>query len=188
MFIQIEETPNPSTLKFLPQITIMPDGQTASFKTVEDCTISELAKKLIMLEGIENIFFGHDFISVTKSSTNSWHTMKSLVVATILDHITAGLPILKNNIDKSKDLTHLSLDEQEIVKQIIEIIDTKVRPAVAQDGGDILFHSYDHSSGIVYVEMQGACSGCPSSTITLKDGIENMLQYYIPEVIRVEQI
>jgi len=125
---------------------------------------------------------------VTKVTDTHWNIIKSIVVATILDHITAGLPILEINIEKTKTLTHLSLDEQEIVKQIVEIIETKVRPAVAQDGGDILFHSYDHSSGIVYVEMQGACSGCPSSTITLKDGIENMLQYYVPEVIRVEQI
>jgi Fe-S cluster biogenesis protein NfuA len=108
------------------------------------------------------------------------------VVATILDHITAGLPIIESYKRPVKDLTHLSIDEKEIVQQIIEIIDEKVRPAVAQDGGDIEFHSY--KDGVVYVEMRGACSGCPSSTITLKDGIENMLQHYIPEVIRVEQI
>lgn len=186
MFIQIQETPNPSTLKFLPGIEIMPDGQTASFKSPDDCQISTLAKKLIELDEVESVFFGGDFISVTKSEVGKWPSLKAVVVATIVDHATAGLPIVETYERKAKDLSELSIDDQEIARQIVEVIDEKVRPAVAQDGGDIVFHSY--KDGVVYVEMQGACAGCPSSTLTLKDGIENMLQYYIPEVIRVEQI
>ena len=186
MFIQIQETPNPSTLKFLPGIEIMPDGNTASFKSVDECAISTLARKLIALEEVESVFFGSNFISVTKSEAANWSSLKAIVVATIVDHTTAGLPIVETYKHKAKDLTSLSIDDQEIVRQIVEVIDEKVRPAVAQDGGDIAFHSY--KDGVVYVEMQGACSGCPSATLTLKDGIENMLQYYIPEVIRVEQI
>ncbi len=186
MFIQIEETPNPSTLKFLPGVEIMPHGQTASFRTVEDCAISKLAQKLIEIEGIENIFFGHDFISITKSDLVNWPSLKAIVVATVVDYAITGLPIVEVSQKKASNISYLSVDEQEIVRQIVEVIDEKVRPAVAQDGGDITFHSY--KDGIVYVEMQGACSGCPSAILTLKDGIENMLQYYIPEVIRVEQI
>lgn len=186
MFIQIQETPNPSTLKFLPGIDIMPDGQTALFKTIDECKISTLARKIIELEEVKSVFFGRDFISVTKSDTANWPSLKAIVVATIVDHTTAGLPIVETYQLEAKILTNLSIDDEEIVRQIVEVIDEKVRPAVAQDGGDIAFHSY--KDGVVYVEMQGACSGCPSATLTLKDGIENMLQYYIPEVIRVEQI
>ncbi len=187
MFIQIQDTPNPSTLKFIPGFEIMPEGQTASFKSLEECGISKLAKQLLEISDVESVFYGHDFISVTKSEKNGWHALKSIVVATIVDYHTAGMPILEGNIQSTKvSSEHLSLDEQDIVRQIIEVIDEKVRPAVAQDGGDIEFNSY--KDGVVYVQMHGACSGCPSSTLTLKDGIENMLQYYIPEVIRVEQI
>jgi Fe-S cluster biogenesis protein NfuA len=157
MFIQIEETPNPNTLKFLPGIEIMPQGQTASFRSEEDCKNSKLAKLLLEVDGVESVFFGSDFMSITKAESVNWQSLKAIIVATIVDYVTG-----------------------------VEVIDEKVRPAVAQDGGDIVFHSY--KDGVVYVEMQGACSGCPSATLTLKDGIENMLQYYIPEVIRVEQI
>jgi Fe-S cluster biogenesis protein NfuA len=187
MFIQIQETPNPNTLKFLPGFIIMPEGQTASFKTLDDCGISKLAKELLEVDGVESIFYGHDFISVTKNEKTSWHSLKSIIVATIVDYNTSGMPILEGNLQKvQRNSEDLSLDEQEIVRQIVEVIDEKVKPAVAQDGGDIEFHSY--KDGVVYVTMHGACAGCPSSTLTLKDGIENMLQYYIPEVIRVEQI
>jgi len=187
MFIQIQDTPNPNTLKFLPGFMIMPEGQTASFKTPEDCGISKLAKELLAVDGVESIFYGNDFISVTKDEKTAWHGLKSIIVATIVDYNASGMPILEGNLQKVKrNSDDLSLDEQEIVRQIVEVIDEKVRPAVAQDGGDIEFHSY--KDGVVYVTMHGACAGCPSSTLTLKDGIENMLQYYIPEVIRVEQI
>lgn len=186
MFIQIHETPNPNTLKFLPGITIMPEGQSASFRSESDCETSALAKKLLIIIGVESIFFGHDFISITKSEDADWMPLKAMIVAPIVDHITAGLPIIQCDL-KHKDVSsNLSLDDQEIIKQICEVIDEKVRPSVAQDGGDIQFHSY--SNGVVYLTMHGACSGCPSATVTLKDGIENMLQYYVPEVIRVESI
>ncbi len=187
MFIQIQETPNPSTLKFIPGFQIMPEGQTASFKSLEECGISKLSKQLLEINDVETVFYGHDFISITKSERSGWHSLKSIIVATILDYHTSGMPILEGNIQPVKvSSDHLSLNEQDIVRQIVELIDTKVRSAVAQDGGDIEFDSY--RDGVVYVKMHGACSGCPSSTLTLKDGIENMLQYYIPEVIRVEQI
>lgn len=189
MFIQIQETPNPNTLKFLPGFIIMPEGQTASFKTLDDCGISKLAKELLEVDGVESIFYGHDFISVTKDEKTAWHSLKSIIVATIVDYNTSGMQIIEieGNLQKvQRNSEDLSLDEQEIVRQIVEVIDEKVRPAVAQDGGDIEFHSY--KDGVVYVTMHGACAGCPSSTLTLKDGIENILQYYIPEVIRVEQI
>lgn len=184
MFIQIEETPNPNTLKFLPGIEIMPQGQSASFRSADDCKNSKLAKLLLEVDGVESVFFGSEFMSITKAETINWQSLKAIIVATIVDYVTGGLPIIEPYERKVQE--HLSLDEGDIVKQIVEVIDEKVRPAVAQDGGDIVFHSY--KDGVVYVEMQGACSGCPSATLTLKDGIENMLQYYIPEVIRVEQI
>jgi Fe-S cluster biogenesis protein NfuA len=184
MFIQIEETPNPNTLKFLPGIEIMPPGQTASFRSEQDCKNSKLAKKIIEIDGVESVFFGSEFISITKADSINWQSLKAIIVATIVDHTVAGIPIIEAY--EKKPIEHLSIDQEDIVRQIIEVIDEKVRPAVAQDGGDIVFHSY--KDGVVYVEMQGACSGCPSATLTLKDGIENMLQYYIPEVIRVEQI
>ena len=187
MFIQIEETPNPNTLKFLPDFIILPEGQSASFKSMTDCAISKLAEKLMKIDGVESVFYGHDFISVNKDAQNKWHALKAIIVATIVDYHNSGIPIIEGkNITTNNSVAHLSLDEQDIVRQIIEVIDEKVRPAVAQDGGDIEFHSY--KDGVVYVVMHGACSGCPSSTVTLKDGIENMLQYYIPEVTRVEQI
>ena len=172
-FIQIEDTPNPSTLKFVVGFPIMPEGQTASFKSSEDCGISKLSKQLLEIGDVETVFYGHDFISITKSEKSSWHSLKSIIVATILDYINSGIPILEDNFQPIRgSFAHLPIDEQDIVRQIVEVIDSKVRPAVAQDGGDIEFDSY--RDGIVYVKMHGACSGCPSSTLTLKDGIENM--------------
>jgi Fe-S cluster biogenesis protein NfuA len=186
-FIQIEDTPNPSTLKFVVGFRIMPEGQTASFKSLEECGISKLSKQLLSINDVETVFYGHDFISITKSVESGWHGLKSIIVATILDYLSSGMPILEGDFQPIKDsFDHLSVDEQAIVRQIVELIDTRIKPAVAQDGGDIEFNSY--RDGVVYVKMHGACSGCPSSTLTLKDGIENMLQNYIPEVIRVEQI
>lgn len=187
MFIQIEETPNPHTLKFLPGFAIMPQGQSASFQNKDDCGMSKLAKELLEINGVERVFYGSDFISITKSKEIGWHELKALVVATVVDYTTAGMAIIESPIEKENKVSQdFSLEEQEIVRQIIEVIDEKVRPAVAQDGGDIVFHSY--KDGVVYVTMHGACAGCPSSTLTLKEGIENMLQYYVPEVTRVEQI
>lgn len=186
MFINIQETPNPSTIKFLPGVEILAPGESALFRTVDDCKTSKLAKNLIELDGVDSVFFGNDFISVTKSAAMAWPSLKPIVVATIVDHLSAGLRAVERYKNEAVDISHLTLDEQEIARQIIEIIDEKIKPAVMQDGGDIKFHSY--KDGVVYVEMQGACTGCPSAAITLKDGIENMLQYYVPEVIRVEQI
>lgn len=187
MFIQIQDTPNPSTLKFILGIEILPTGQSMSFKESNDCKASNLAEQLLNINGIESIFFSNDFISITKSTVLEWHELKTIIVATIVDYITAGLPILQiENVRVNNNVSTASVSDQDIVKQIIEVINEKIRPNVAQDGGDVQFHSYEN--GVVYLTMHGACAGCPSATVTLKDGIENMLQYYIPEVIRVEQI
>lgn len=185
MFIQIEETPNPNTLKFLPGVQVMLNDQSASFRNLDECSNSGLAKQLIEIEGISSVFFGSDFISITKNSDEAWSNLKTIAVATMVDYIQAGFPIIEGVIQKQKNDPG-SIEENEICRQIKEVIREKVEPAVAQDGGSIEFINYE--DGVVYVKMHGACSGCPSASITLKDGIQNMLQYYVPEVIRVEQI
>jgi len=181
MFIQTEETPNPSTLKFIPGLIVMPEG-TADFRGAESAGRSPLAKSLFALPGIEGVFLGSDFISVTKAAPAEWFTVKPAVLAAIMDHFTAGLSV----IEEAEATLADAPEDSEIVVQIKEILDARVRPAVAQDGGDIVFH--DFTDGVVYLEMHGSCSGCPSSTATLKAGIENMLRYYIPEVREVRAV
>ena len=185
--LRIEGTPNPNTLKFILGFEILPERQTISFQSIQDCDISNLAKKIWAINNVTGIFYGHDFISVTTDNTSGWHKLKHEIVCVITDYHADGQPILNGIIPVTQNNhEHLTVDEQEIIQQIVEVINEKVRPAVAQDGGDITFHSYNN--GIVYLTMHGACRGCPSSTLTLKDGIENMLKHYIPEVLRVEQI
>ena len=180
MFIQTEETPNPSTLKFIPGQIVMPSG-TADFRTEESAGRSPLARALFTINGVDGVFLGSDFISVAKSPEADWFSVKPAVLAAIMDHYTSGLPIIEETAAKASGEA-----DSEIVVQIKEILDTRVRPAVAQDGGDIVFHDFDE--GVVYLEMHGSCSGCPSSTATLKAGIENMLRYYIPEVREVRAV
>lgn len=177
MFIQTEQTPNPATLKFLPGREVMGNG-TADFPTADTAKRSPLADHLFGVEGVTGVFFGADFITVTKSDDKDWHLLKPAVLGAIMEHFTAGRPLL--NAEAEAQSTE---GDSEIVTQIKELIDTRVRPAVAQDGGDIVFQSFE--DGIVYLHMQGSCAGCPSSTATLKSGIENMLKHYIPEVIEV---
>jgi Fe-S cluster biogenesis protein NfuA len=181
MYIQTEKTPNPDALKFLANITISPNNP-VYFKNKEDCVNSSLALKLITIENIEAVFFGSDFITITKSTEYSWDILKPEILVTIMDHFTSGLTAFDkldvNPIPKI-DIEHLP----EIEKQIIEIIETRVRPAVAMDGGDITYVSFDN--GKVTLSLKGACAGCPSSTITLKNGIESMLKHYIPEITEV---
>ena len=182
MFIQTEQTPNPATLKFLPGRTVMPEG-TASFATAEEAERSPLARRLFQVQGVTGVFFGNDFISVTKDEEREWFLLKPSILGIIMEHFVSGQPLLTAVVD-SGHADHA--EDNEISSQIKELLDTRVRPAVAQDGGDITFHGFEQ--GVVYLRMQGACAGCPSSTATLKMGIENMLRHYIPEVIEVRAI
>lgn len=183
MFIQTESTPNPNTMKFLPGQYVLGD-KTAFFTDLENAKASPLASALFVLSDIRAVFFGSDFITVTKKEEASWDVLKPQILTTVMEHYQSGLPMMAAVAEKKGSAQSYSEDEQEIVDQIIELIETRVRPAVAQDGGDIIFHSF--KEGIVKLEMHGACSGCPSSTATLKSGIENMLKHYVPEVIAVE--
>lgn len=181
MFIQTESTPNPNTLKFLPGIAVAPSGN-REYKTIESADSSPLAKALFGLKGIESVFLGSDFISVTKSETSDWSALKLDILSTIMDHAMAGKPIV---LESEAEIHAVQADDK-LSKEIIELIDTKVRPAVAQDGGDIVFRGF--KDGTVFLELHGACSGCPSSSVTLKQGIERMLKHYIPEVEAVEAV
>jgi Fe-S cluster biogenesis protein NfuA len=185
MFIQTEQTPNPQTLKFLPGKVVMEEG-TAFFQNVEEGSNSPFAKRLFELDGVEGVFFGSDFITITKNQSLDWQVMKPLILVSIMDHYNSGDVTI--NSPKKNDDTSLKVDENDtdIVKQIKELLDTRVRPAVAMDGGDIVYDSF--KDGVVYLHMQGACSGCPSPTATLKMGIENMLKHYVPEVQEVRPI
>ena len=185
MFIQTEATPNPNTLKFLPGVEVLA-GKTAFFTDSEYAKASPLASALFVLPDIRAVFYGSDFITVTKTEDASWEILKAQILNTIMEHFQSGLPLMAAVKAEKEESTGRSYSEsdQEIVDQIKELIETRVRPAVAQDGGDIVFHSFE--DGIVKLEMHGACSGCPSSTATLKSGIENMLKHYIPEVVAVE--
>jgi len=183
MFIQTEQTPNPATLKFLPGCTVMESG-TANFPERGAAARSPLAERLFQLPDVAGVFLGTDFITVTKNGDSEWHQLKSAVLAAIMEHFTAGRPVLIG--DQSPAEGEAVEEDDEIVSQIKELLETRVRPAVAMDGGDITFE--DFADGVVYLHMQGSCSGCPSSTATLKAGIENMLRHYIPEVTEVRAI
>ncbi len=184
MFIQTESTPNPATLKFLPGLTVLEAG-TADFPSAESADKSPLAERLFKIEGVTGVFFGRDFITVTKAEGTEWDHVKPAILGSIMEHFQSGKPVMTGENTNSG---HADDDGEnaEVVGQIKELLDTRVRPAVAQDGGDITFHGFD--SGVVYLHMQGACAGCPSSTITLKMGIENLLRHYIPEVIEVRPV
>lgn len=184
MFIQTESTPNPATLKFLPGQTVMPAG-TADFTTVEAAANSPLAQRVFTVEGVSAVFFGPDFVTVTKTEGTDWNHIKPAILGAIMEHYQSGQPVMEGSNDDSGHAEH-SGEDHDIVEQIKELLDTRVRPAVAQDGGDITFHGFDR--GVVYLHMQGACAGCPSSTITLKMGIENLLRHYIPEVTEVRPV
>ena len=185
MFIQTEATPNPATLKFLPGREVLGEGRAADFPTREAAERSPLAMRLFAVENVTGVFFGNDFITVTKSG-GEWQHLKPALLGAIMEHFTSGAPILF--AAGGEDDAHAAHDGEdgEIVSQIKELLDTRVRPAVAQDGGDITFQGYEE--GIVFLNMQGACAGCPSSTVTLKRGVENMLKHYIPEIVEVRQV
>jgi len=187
MFIQTEDTPNPQTLKFLPGKEVM-NNNVMEITNNSEALASPLAKRIFDIEGIKSIFLGSDFITVTKESNAEWQVIKPLALAAIMDHYMSGEPILSSNSVNLTDeeIIYDELVDKQVIDQITELIETRVRPAVAQDGGDITFKGF--KNGVVYLHMRGACAGCPSSTITLKNGIENMLKHYIPEIESVEAI
>src|SRR5215813_8518736 len=181
MFIQTEETPNPATLKFLPGRAVVESGS-VDFASADIAARSPLADRLFKVEGVERVFLGQDFVTITKSDRKDWAVLKPALLGVIMEHFVSCQPVLlENGAAASADE-----DDDEIVAQIKDLLETRVRPAVAQDGGDIIFHSFE--DGVVYLHMQGSCSGCPSSTATLKAGIENMLRHYIPEVRAVSPV
>ncbi len=183
MFIQTEPTPNPMTLKFLPGREVL--GQGTKFYTSERLAEeSPLAVELFKIDGVNAVFLGSDFITITKQADLEWSLLKADILTNIMDFFVAGKAVLVEQ--KKDDKPASSENDSDVVKQIKEMIETRVRPAVAQDGGDIIFHSFE--GGVVRLELHGACAGCPSSTITLKNGIENMLKHYIPEVESVEAV
>ena len=183
MFIETEGTPNPATLKFLPGRDVMGE-RTADFASADAAERSPLATALFGLPGITRVFLGGDFITVTKNDSQAWQSLKPQVLGAIMEYFVAGRPVIEGDADELDE--DVEPADAEIVAQIKELLDTRVRPAVASDGGDIVFRGY--RDGIVKLHMQGACSGCPSSSATLKHGIENMLRHYVPEVVRVEQV
>ena len=187
MFIQTESTPNPQTLKFLPGREVMGESAVADFADRDAAQRSPLASTLFEIPDVARVFFGSDFISVTKSGED-WQHLKPAILGAIMDHFTRGLPLIEGTHEEADDSASFGKGDPDIVAQIKELLDTKVRPAVAADGGDIIFKGFDGGSGIVFLHLRGSCAGCPSSTLTLKHGIENMLRYYVPEVNAVEAI
>ena len=185
MFIQTERTPNPATLKFLPGEAVMSSG-TADFRDVESAERSPLARRLFQVEGVTGVFFGGDFVSVSKADDAEWQTLKPVILGVIMEHFVAGHPLLLDDAAQTAEEAADDGADAEIVGQIKELLDTRVRPAVAQDGGDIIYRGFQN--GIVMLQLQGSCQGCPSSTMTLKMGIENMLKHYIPEVVEVRAV
>jgi Fe-S cluster biogenesis protein NfuA len=181
MFIQTEETPNPATMKFLPGRDIMGD-RTLAIESAEAAGESPLAQTLFAIEGVRGIFLGKDFITVTKDESLSWSVMKPPVLTVIMEHLTSNKPVVTSGSEK----TVVASDEDPIITKIRDLLDHKIRPAVAQDGGDITFQSFE--DGIVYLNLKGSCAGCPSSSMTLKAGVENMLRHYVPEVREVRQV
>ena len=186
MFIQTEATPNPATLKFLPGKPVLPGG-TRDYRDAEAAVESPLAQKLFTIDGVSGVFLGQDFITVTKGSAE-WQHLKPAILGLIMDHYLSGAPVLVNADQEQAGLADEFFDEAdgEIVTTIKQLLDTRVRPAVAQDGGDITFHGF--KEGVVFLNMKGSCAGCPSSTATLKHGIENLLRHFVPEVSEVRAV
>jgi Fe-S cluster biogenesis protein NfuA len=189
MFIQTEATPNPEVLKFLPGREVLAEGS-RDFRSAEEAAVSALAAELFEIEGVTRVFFGQDFVTVGKDGEADWPVLKAPILAAIMDHFTSGRPLFEADTVQGgghDDETVYEGDTAQVVAEIKELLDTRIRPAVAQDGGDILFNRFEPDTGVVWLHMRGACSGCPSSSATLKAGVENMLKHYVPEVTRVEQ-
>ncbi len=185
MFIQTEATPNPATLKFLPGKPVLPGG-TRDYRDAEEAAESPLAQKLFSVRGVSGVFLGQDFITVTKSAAE-WQHLKPAILGLIMDHYLSGAPVLVSAAgEKVASEEFFAEEDSEIVGTIKQLLDTRVRPAVAQDGGDITFHGF--KEGVVFLNMKGSCAGCPSSTATLKHGIENLLRHFVPEVSEVRAV
>ncbi len=184
MFIETESTPNPATLKFLPGVSVMGTG-TADFAGSHLAGPSPLATALFMLPGVARVFLGGDFVTITKSEGTDWQALRPQVLGALMEHFVSGRPVMDGATDEARE-DEIAPEDRDVVEQIKELLDTRVRPAVASDGGDIVFRGF--RDGVVRLHMQGACSGCPSSAATLKHGIENMLRHYVPEVQSVEQV
>ncbi len=182
MFIQTEDTPNPATMKFLPGCEVLGARPPVDFVDVADATRSPLAQALFDVAGVKGVFLGRDFVTVTKDDRKDWPVLKPALLSAIMEHFVTG----RTTLAEGDAPTEGAEAESDVIKQIREILDLKVRPAVAQDGGDITFHRFE--DGVVYLQLKGACAGCPSSTATLKSGVENMLKHYIPEVREVRQM
>jgi len=195
MFIQTETTPNPDVLKFLPGRDVLGtslSGGAREFRDLEEAEASALAEAIFEVEGVKRVFFGTDFLTVTREAQGlEWPQMKAPILAAIMEHFTSGAPVLRDETASAAGEGHddavYSGDAAQIVAEIKDLLDTRIRPAVAQDGGDITFSRFEEATGVVFLHMRGACSGCPSSSATLKAGVENMLKHYVPEVTRVEQ-
>ncbi len=183
MFIQTEPTPNPNVLKFLPGRDVSPQGP-HEFRTIDEAVNSPLAEALFQLEGVSGVFFGADYVSVTRDTAGpDWSEIKAPVLTTLMDHFMSGRAAVEGAgeaVDAGED--------SEIVAEIKQLLDSRIRPAVAQDGGDILFDRFDEETGVLSLRMRGACAGCPSSSATLKAGVEQMMRHYVPEVTSVEQV
>lgn len=185
MFIQTEPTPNPSVLKFLPGRDVAPLGA-REFRNIDEATASPLAEALFELEGVTSVFFGTEYIAVTRDPQGpDWSDMKPPILSAIMDAFTSGAPLLRDLAASAHADTG---EDSEVVAEIKALLDSRVRPAVAQDGGDILFDAFDEETGVLSLRMRGACAGCPSSSATLKQGVEQMMRHYVPEVTRVEQV
>jgi len=190
MFIQTEATPNPLTLKFLPGRPVTGEGS-REFRDAEEAAGSPLANGLFKVDGVTRVFFGPDFLTVTREAGGyDWPQLKAPLLAAIMEHFTSGAPLYGEG--EGGDVGHdeggeYDADTAQVVSEIKDLLDSRIRPAVAQDGGDILFNRFEPDTGVVWLTMRGACSGCPSSTATLKAGVENLLKHYVPEVTRVEQ-
>jgi Fe-S cluster biogenesis protein NfuA len=180
MFIQTEPTPNPATLKFIPGVEVMPSG-TVDFRAVDEAGASPLAQRLFGVDGVNGVFLGSDFVTVTRDADRDWTQLKPVLLGAIMEHFVSGAPVIEG-ASASADTG----GDDPLSVQIRELIETRVRPAVAQDGGDIIFRGFE--DGVVLLQMQGSCSGCPSSTATLKHGIENMLKHFVPEVVAVRAV
>ncbi len=185
MFIQTEQTPNPATLKFIPGQAVLADG-TVDFRSAGDAAgKSPLAERLFRVDDVSGVFLGADFISVTKSDDAEWPLLKPAILGVIMEHFTAGNAVMTEGASSEEEEDY-NEEDAEVVSQIKELLETRVRPVVAQDGGDIVFHGFQQ--GVVLLHMRGACGSCPSATMTLKSGIENMLRHYVPEVTEVRAV
>lgn len=189
MFIQTEPTPNPEVLKFLPGREVLSEGS-RDFRSASEAAVSALASELFEIDGVSRVFFGTDFVTVGKDPDVEWPHLKAPILAAIMDHFTSGRPLFEADTlqggGHDNEIVYEG-DTAQVVAEIKDLLDTRIRPAVAQDGGDILFNRFEPDTGVVWLHLRGACSGCPSSSATLKAGVENMLKHYVPEVTRVEQ-